>query len=71
MGRQVKCAEHSEHLCKLCTPSWAINTLLRYNGLVEDVCKHGVGHPNKTLTDPKNYYGVHGCCGCCFRSKNE
>jgi hypothetical protein len=37
----------------------------RENGLVEIVCAHGVGHPSKLLTNPKYYYGVHGCDGCC------
>ena len=38
---------------------------LRENGLVEYICKCGVGHPSKELTPPDKYYGVHGCCGCC------
>lgn len=37
----------------------------RENGLVEHVCVHGIGHPSKTFTPPKYYYGVHGCDGCC------
>ena len=38
---------------------------VRENGLIEIVCQHGVGHPSKLLTNPKYYYGVHGCDGCC------
>lgn len=39
--------------------------IYRENGLIELVCRHGVGHPSKALTAPDRYYGVHGCCGCC------
>lgn len=27
-------------------PKWATQQVVRSSGLVEDVCKHGVGHPN-------------------------
>lgn len=45
-------------------------TIRRETGLIEHVCKCGVGHPAigsvqwlqlRTGQD----YGVHGCCGCC------
>jgi len=42
-------------------------TRQRANGLVEDYCECGVGHPNRELTPTKFYYGVHGCCGCCMK----
>lgn len=50
--------------------SWAVRQVLRASGLVEDICKHGVGHPNRTWLrkhDPygKKGFGVHGCDGCC------
>lgn len=50
-------------------PTWAIKQIVRHDrgGMVEDICRHGIGHPNKewlkkhgTKTD-----SVHGCCGCC------
>ena len=55
-------------------PKWAVQQIVRLSGLVEDVCKHGVGHPNKKFLDlhPKmreNGYGIHGCDGCCHEKK--
>lgn len=52
-------------------PGWAVQQVLRSSGLVEDVCTHGVGHPNRTwlvANDPadKRALGVHGCDGCCL-----
>ncbi|MGD9382116.1 MAG: hypothetical protein PVI03_06690 [Candidatus Thorarchaeota archaeon] len=49
-------------------PKWAVQQVVRGSGLVEDVCKHGVGHPNKDWLaqhDPKGNLAIHGCCGCC------
>lgn len=49
-------------------PSWAVKQLYRENGLLEDICKHGVGHPNKQWleTDPViEGQGIHGCDGYC------
>lgn len=51
-------------------PSWAISQLVRASGLVEDVCEHGVGHPNKEWLakydpDGKLMLAIHGCDGCC------
>jgi hypothetical protein len=47
----------------------------RENGLVELVCEHGVGHPSVRLTRPRDYYGTHGCDGCCslpdFKTEEE
>ena len=48
----------------------------RLSGLVEDVCPHGVGHPNpesikimdaKGPPGARGTWGVHGCCEshCC------
>ncbi len=37
-------------------------------GIMERICKHGVGHPDPD--DPKStdrYEYVHGCDGCCAR----
>jgi hypothetical protein len=51
-------------------PSWAINQTVRETGLVEDVCKHGIGHPNEEFLEGlsvmrRNNFRIHGCCGCC------
>jgi len=55
-------------------PSWAKMQLLRETGLVEDVCEHGVGHPNQDWMDDRkkshtdqDYWGRHGCDGCCAK----
>lgn len=49
-------------------PAWAINQIIRETGLVEDICKCGVGHPNREfLSKNKGYSGIHGCCGCCSK----
>lgn len=50
-------------------------TLRRETGLLEHICKHGVGHPVEGSADwmaleygvsrKKNPYTVHGCDGCC------
>mgnify|MGYP001597965212 CR=1 FL=1 len=51
---------------------WAVKQVLRDNGILEDVCGHGVGHPNSAYLehfDAGGYLGlgVHGCCWCCER----
>ena len=53
-------------------PKWAVKQIIRWdrNNLVEDICKHGVGHPNIIWLkefDPDNskMEGIHGCDGCC------
>ena len=51
-------------------PIWATHQIIRASGLIEDVCIHGLGHPNKDflrLYDPDGSkgYGIHGCDGCC------
>lgn len=57
-------------------PKWAVQQLQRSSGLIEDVCKHGVGHPNKdwlSRHDSKGNRGlkVHACCGCCMRGVDD
>jgi hypothetical protein len=59
---------------KYTKPEWAVKQVVRENGLVEDICEHGVGHPNKEwLEQHKNQgYGIHGCCGYgCCSTKNK
>jgi len=55
-------------------PEWAVGQVTRLSGLVEDTCKHGVGHPNsKWLADhPKlGHLSIHGCDGCCSRRSSD
>ena len=52
-------------------PDWAITQIVRSSGLVENICKHGIGHPSKEwleINDPDDErgFGVHGCDGCCM-----
>jgi hypothetical protein len=47
-------------------PDWAVDQIIRENGVVEDICKHNVGHPNlEWLKEHPKDKGIHGCCGCC------
>lgn len=42
--------------------------LTRESGLIEDVCEHGVGHPNaEWLRAHPEHDGTHGCDGCCSK----
>jgi len=46
-----------------------IQQIIRETGLVEDICEHGVGHPNpKSLKKMPEGFDIHGCCGCCLKS---
>jgi len=53
------------------TPKWAVKQIVRYDrdALVEDICKHGVGHPNRKWLKKfgEDGDGIHGCCGCCSK----
>ena len=54
-------------------PNWAETQTIRLSGLVEDVCKHGVGHPNEKWlkVHPKlKHLAIHGCDGCCWGNRN-
>lgn len=50
-------------------PDWAVDQCGRFDrgGMIEDICKCGVGHPNTEWMKryAKNDKGIHGCCGCC------
>lgn len=55
-------------------PDWAVDQIVRASGLVEDICEHGIGHPNKEWLeehDPNDKFkwSVHGCDGCCSKRK--
>ncbi len=57
-------------------PEWATGQTTRASGLVEDICKHGVGHPNcawMNKFDPGGLrgWGIHGCDGCCKPKKED
>jgi len=66
---------------KFFKPAWAIGQNVRYDRpdcLVEDLCKHMVGHPNKAFLrksftfktpEDRHYAGIHGCDGCCSGRK--
>jgi len=48
---------------------WA-RTIRRESGLVENICKCGIGHPAAASVhwmklNGNEVMGVHGCCGCC------
>jgi hypothetical protein len=53
-------------------PKWAVEQIRRADGRIEDICEHGVGHPNadylKELKEAGKltWQGIHGCCSCCF-----
>lgn len=55
-------------------PKWAVSQARRSSGLIEDICHHGCGHPNRDwLTENpgrvlREAIDVHGCCGCCHGS---
>lgn len=51
-------------------PEWAIKQIIRASGLVEDICEHGIGHPNREWLDEHDpddelCFSIHGCDGCC------
>lgn len=51
-------------------PEWAVRQIIREDGLVEDLCKHNIGHPNldwlrENDPDGEFKYSIHGCDGCC------
>jgi hypothetical protein len=50
-------------------PKWAESQTVRMSGLVEDVCRHGVGHPNARWLEAHpllKHLSIHGCDGCCW-----
>ena len=57
-------------------PDWATHQIVRASGLVEDICEHGIGHPNTAwmkIHDPDGSrgYGIHSCDSCCFDENKE
>ena len=58
------------------SPPWAIKQITRADGRIEDICRHGCGHPNvewlQTIDPHGNReYRIHGCCGCCVDGDKE
>lgn len=46
------------------------HNIIREDGRVEELCKHGVGHPVGHIKKNgwnDSWMGVHGCCGCCLK----
>jgi hypothetical protein len=61
-----------EKAMKYNKPDWAVKQIVRASGLIENVCEHGIGHPNRdwmALHDPdgEKGFGIHGCDGCCCK----
>lgn len=57
-------------------PKWAVKQIERQSGLIEDICEHGVGHPNDDYLDKhpnmvKKGFGIHGCDGCCNKKTKD
>jgi len=59
-------------------PKWAVHQITRETGLLEDICEHGVGHPNlqwireykEREPERGKHIGIHGCDGCCYKGEN-
>lgn len=66
-GGPKNCVIHKPSLHKLT----GARQVLRASTLIEDICSHGVGHPNPDSAaylnwrDKSTSWGVHGCDGCC------
>lgn len=55
-------------------PPWAAQQIRRASGLIEDVCEHGIGHPNREwlrVYGDRSHLSVHGCDGCCTQKHKE
>lgn len=52
---------------------WAVKQIFRDNGVIEDLCEHGVGHPNRAWLEKYHspHNGIHGCDGCCWKEGHE
>jgi len=66
--RQNKLFNRKKYLADYPPADWAVDQVIRFDRgmMVEDICKHGVGHPNELWKKkhPKAFTR-HGCCGCC------
>ena len=66
-GSPKNCVIHKPSLHKLT----GAPQVLRSSALIEDTCRHGIGHPNPDSAAYLNWAGgtdvwfVHGCDGCC------
>lgn len=65
------CRKDTNEIVYFTPAPWAIQQIKRETGLVEDVCAHGVGHPNAGclvyIAELRlgEHWAVHGCDGCC------
>ena len=49
-------------------PKWAVQQIRREHGVIEDLCQHGVGHPNRDwLVGRDPVWREHGCDSCCAK----
>lgn len=66
-GAPKGCVLHRPTLHKLT----GAQQIMRSSTLIEDICAHGVGHPNPDSAaylnwrDKAEHWGIHGCDGCC------
>lgn len=72
-GRHCPLHNPSEHALSIGKLHWRGD-----RGIMERICKHGIGHPDPDQTeywltfmskDDVGWYTVHGCDGCCARSE--
>jgi hypothetical protein len=72
-GRYCCIHNPSDHIMKEWPTHWRQD-----RGLMERICKHGVGHPDPDDLAFKASIGldavtesIHGCCGCCTKIKEK
>lgn len=55
-------------------PAWAVRQEVNDKGLVVDICKHGIAHPNKAFLKKYPAYRLkksHKCDKCCEQEDSE
>ena len=60
--------DSKKYLAKYPPAEWAVDQVIRFDRglMVEDVCIHQIGHPNKAWCKAHPEADTrHGCCGCC------
>lgn len=70
-GRPCPVHHRTDHTMRTFPQHWR-----RDRGLMERICRHGIGHPDPDQWDhwievlgeeEANAMLIHGCCGCCGR----
>jgi len=64
--------DRKKYLAQYPPAPWAVDQVIRFDRemMVEDICKHGCGHPNKIWMEKHpDSSSVHGCCGCCMTNE--